>query len=55
MKIAIMPWVSVVDVGPAEAEIYQSIVEHFRAEKIVTALPQQHEVRLLDGGRAAAT
>jgi small conductance mechanosensitive channel len=54
-KIAVMPWVPVVDVVPAEAEIYQSIVEHFRAEKIVTALPQRHEVRLLDGGRAVAT
>jgi small conductance mechanosensitive channel len=53
VKVAIGPWVKVTDVGDAEAEIYQGIVESFRAAKIVPAAPAQHEVRLLDGARTA--
>src|SRR6266849_905494 len=47
IKLAVEPWVRVVDVVPAEAEIYQGLVESFRTRRIgvpVTA----HEVRLLE-------
>jgi small conductance mechanosensitive channel len=48
VKIAVRPWVSVDDYGPAQAEIYQAIVEHFRARQIAIPFPQQ-EVRILGG------
>lgn len=47
IDIAIKPWVKVGDVGPAGAEIYQSIVAAFRERKIEIPFPQQ-EVRLLN-------
>jgi small conductance mechanosensitive channel len=46
ISIAINPWVSVADYGPAQAEIYQAILQRFREREITIALPQ-HEVRLL--------
>jgi small conductance mechanosensitive channel len=47
INIAIQPWVAVPDFGPAQLEIYQAIVEKFRADKIEIPFPQ-HEVRLLN-------
>ncbi len=45
--IAVKPWVSVSDFGPAGAEIYQSIINQFRERRIDIPFPQ-HEVRLLN-------
>jgi small conductance mechanosensitive channel len=42
--IAIKPWTAVADYGPAQAEIYQAIVENFRANNIAIPFPQR-EVR----------
>ena len=47
IKIAAEPWVRVVDVGPAETEIYSALVEEFRARQIDLGLPRQ-EVRLVN-------
>ena len=46
IKVSIKPWVAVPDYGPAQAELYQAIVEQFRAQRIQMPYPQQ-EVRLL--------
>jgi small conductance mechanosensitive channel len=48
IKVAAGPWVSTADVGPAEAELYQALVERFRARGIAAPVPR-HDVRLLDG------
>lgn len=47
VEIAVKPWVSVNDFGPAGAEIYQSILAAFREQKIEIPFPQ-HEVRFLN-------
>ena len=47
ITISVRPWVNVPDYGAAEAEIYQAIVEQFRAGKIEIPLPQR-EVRLFN-------
>jgi len=47
ISIAIKPWTAVADYGPAQAEIYQAIVEQFRANKIEIPFPQR-EVRMLN-------
>jgi small conductance mechanosensitive channel len=47
INIAVKPWVSVADYGPAGAEIYQSIIDAFRAAKIEIPFPQR-EVRMLN-------
>lgn len=47
ISIAVKPWVAVADFGPAQAEIYQAIVEQFRASKVEIPFPQR-EVRLLN-------
>jgi small conductance mechanosensitive channel len=47
INIAICPWTSVADFNPAQAEIYQSVVDAFRARNIEIPFPQ-HEVRLLN-------
>jgi small conductance mechanosensitive channel len=47
VNIAIKPWVSVADFGPAIAEINQAILEQFGARAIQMPFPQQ-EVRLLN-------
>ena len=54
IKVAAGPWVSVADVGPAEAELYQALVERFRARGIAGPIPR-HDVRLLDGVRVGAS
>jgi small conductance mechanosensitive channel len=46
ITIGVSPWVNVPDFGPAQLEIYQAIVEQFRARGIEIPFPQR-EVRLL--------
>jgi small conductance mechanosensitive channel len=48
ISVAIKPWTAVADYDPAKAEIYQAIVEQFRANKIEIPFPQR-EVRMLGG------
>ena len=47
IKIGIEPWVRVVDVGSADAEIYGALVQEFRARRIDLGLARQ-EVRLVN-------
>ncbi len=47
VTISVSPWVAVPDYGGAQAEIYQAIVEQFRANKIEIPFPQR-EVRLFN-------
>jgi small conductance mechanosensitive channel len=47
IKIGIKPWVRVADVPAAGAELYQALIERFRAGRVGVPL-RQHEVRLLD-------
>src|SRR3970040_728038 len=47
IKIAVLAWVRVGDVFPAEPELYQSLVEAFRRAGIGVPL-SMHEVRLLE-------
>ena len=47
INIAIKPWTAVADYGPAQAEIYQDIVEQFRANNIQIPFPQR-EVRMIN-------
>lgn len=46
ITLAVRPWVSVDDYVQAEAELYGSLVEHFRASGIEIPFPQR-EVRML--------
>jgi small conductance mechanosensitive channel len=46
ITILVQPWVAVPDFVDAQVELYQSIIEGFRANKIEIPLPQR-EVRLL--------
>jgi small-conductance mechanosensitive channel len=46
VTLVIQPWVSVGDVAVAKAELYQAIVERFRASNIEIPSPLR-EVRLL--------
>jgi small conductance mechanosensitive channel len=48
INIGIHPWVTVSDFGAAKGEIYQSILERFRAADISIPFPQR-EIRLLNG------
>jgi len=48
INIAVRPWTAVGDYVAAQAEIYQAIVEQFRANKIEIPFPQR-EVRMLGG------
>ena len=59
VNIAIMPWVSVTDFGPAGGELNKTILEEFRAKGIEMPFPQR-EIRLLNsdvasGSASAAT
>lgn len=47
VTIAVKPWVSVADYGPAAGEINKSILEAFRLRGIVMPFPQR-EVRMLN-------
>jgi small conductance mechanosensitive channel len=53
ITISMQPWVSVADYGVVQAELYQAIVERFRARRIDIPFPQR-EVRLLNGSLAGA-
>lgn len=53
ITISMQPWVSVADYNAAQAELYQAIVERFRARRIDIPFPQR-EVRLLNGSLAGA-
>ena len=48
INIAVKPWVTVSDYGPAGAEINQAIVERFREQGISIPCPQR-EIRILNG------
>jgi len=47
ITVAVKPWTSLEDFGPAGAEIYQTILDKFRAQGIEIPFPQR-EVRLLN-------
>lgn len=51
VTIGILPWVAVPDYGPVQLEVYEAIIEQFRARQIDIPFPQR-EVRLL--GQASA-
>ncbi|MFM8540727.1 MAG: mechanosensitive ion channel family protein [Nitrospira sp.] len=44
--LSIQPWVKIADYGTAQAELYQTVIEQFRAHRIEMPLPQR-EVRML--------
>jgi small conductance mechanosensitive channel len=48
VQIMIRPWTSVPDYGPAQVDIYEAILNQFRANKIGIPFPQR-EVRMLNG------
>jgi len=48
VTLSIQPWVAIADMITARAELYQTIIERFRASKIDIPFPQR-EVRLLGG------
>ena len=54
ITIAMRPWTSVADFGPAGGEIHLAILEQFRAKHIEIPFPQR-EIRLLDGAGTAAS
>ena len=47
INIAVRPWVAVPDYGPAQAELYQAIIEQFRASQVEVPYPHR-EIRLLN-------
>ncbi len=47
IALAIKPWVNIDDFVPAQAAIYQSLIERFRVEKIVIPAPRR-DVRFLN-------
>jgi small conductance mechanosensitive channel len=46
--LGVAPWVTVADYGRVRGELYEAIIEAFRARSIVIPVPQ-HEVRMLPG------
>lgn len=48
IQITVKPWTKVADYGPAQVEIYEAILNQFRANKIEIPFPQR-EVRVLGG------
>ena len=54
VTLLIQPWIDVADVIKARAELYQAIVERFRASKIEIPFPQR-KVRLLGDGAFSET
>ena len=48
IQVTIKPWTKVPDYGSAQVEIYEAILNQFRANKIEIPFPQR-EVRLLNG------
>jgi small conductance mechanosensitive channel len=53
IKIGVNPWVRVVDVGPAEGELYRSLAEQFHGRGLRLGLGPA-DVRLVDGVAASA-
>jgi len=53
INIGVKPWVAAADYGAAQAEIYQTILDQFRARQIEIPFPQR-EIRLLNGGMPPA-
>jgi small conductance mechanosensitive channel len=51
INVTIKPWAKVPDYGMAQLELYQGIVEQFRARQIEIPFPQR-EVRMLNGAAA---
>jgi small conductance mechanosensitive channel len=51
VKLAVQPWVRVPDVGVADGELYQALLEHLRARGIAGPVPQRHDVHLMNGAR----
>ena len=47
INIAVKPWTTLADYGAAQAEIYQAILDKFRASRIEIPFPQR-EVRMLN-------
>jgi small conductance mechanosensitive channel len=47
INIAVSPWVKLADAGPAQGELYEAIIDRFRARQIEVPFPQR-EVRLLN-------
>ena len=47
INLSVKPWTTVADYNPAQAEIYQAIVEQFRAGRIEIPFPQR-DVRMLN-------
>ena len=54
VKLAIQPWVRAQDMGAVEAELYEAIVQDFRARGI-REMPLKHDVRLVNGAAVAAS
>lgn len=50
--IGVKPWTTVADYGPAGGEIYQAILERFRAGQVVIPCPHR-EIHLVNGAAAA--
>jgi len=50
-RFLILPWVRVPDVGVADGELYQALLEHLRARDLAGAATHLHEIRLLNGAR----
>lgn len=48
INVAVKPWTNLADYGPAQAEIYQTILDRFRQKDIEIPFPQR-EVRMLNG------
>jgi small conductance mechanosensitive channel len=53
IKISVLPWAKLADAGPASAELYQTIIERFRAARIVIPFPRS-DVQLLNPPKAGA-
>jgi small conductance mechanosensitive channel len=49
VKVAVQPWVRVPDVGVADGELYQALLEHLRARSLTAPATHLHEVRMVNG------
>jgi small conductance mechanosensitive channel len=52
VRVSVQPWVRVADVGTADGELYQALLEHLRAGGLTAPATSQHEVRVLNGAAA---
>jgi len=53
ITIAIKPWTSLADMGPAATELYLTIIERFRVNKIEVASPHR-DIRIVSGALPGA-